>query len=71
MSTVEQIRSGRKLLGWSQEQLAEAAGIAPTIAARAETRGVSEALTAQLLSALVRAGVSFEPDGGVSLAKQR
>ncbi|HLG83179.1 MAG TPA: helix-turn-helix transcriptional regulator [Bradyrhizobium sp.] len=79
MISVEQIRAARGLLGWSQTQLAEAAGRSlPTIKRleRDDKRGpnVSDEVKLAVQNALERAGVEFIPENGggvgVRLAKR-
>jgi transcriptional regulator with XRE-family HTH domain len=67
MSTIAQIRGARGLLGWSQPQLAEAAGLSePTIKRFETARGarVSEAAVAKMVAALEAAGVEFIAENG-------
>ena len=68
MISVAQIRAARGLLGWSQDQLAQAAGISGPTVRRLETdQGVtvSEASRTAIQSALEKAGVEFiEQNGG-------
>ena len=80
MIFVEQIRAARGLLGWSQTQLAEAAGRSlPTIKRLEREDGegpnVSEEVRLAVQSALEMAGVEFIPENGggagVRLAKRR
>jgi transcriptional regulator with XRE-family HTH domain len=73
----EQLRAARGLLGWSQTQLAEAAGMSLPTVKRYETSGapVSPEAVARLRSALEAAGIGFlEENGGgagVRLNSQR
>jgi transcriptional regulator with XRE-family HTH domain len=78
MSSIAQIRGARGLLGWSQTQLAVAAGLSEPTVKRYETgRGanVSAAALAKMVAALEVAGVIFvEENGegpGVRLKKAR
>ena len=80
MISVEQIRAARGLLGWSQTQLAEAAGRSlPTIKRLEREDGegpnVSDEVRMAVQSALEMAGVEFIPENGggagVRLAKRR
>ena len=80
MISVEQIRAARGLLGWSQTQLAEAAGRSlPTIKRLEREDGegpnVSDEVRLAVQSALEMAGVEFIPENGggagVRLAKRR
>ena len=69
MIFVEQIRAARGLLGWSQTQLAEAAGRSlPTIKRleREDQEGpnVSDEVRLAVQSALEKAGVEFIPENG-------
>jgi transcriptional regulator with XRE-family HTH domain len=59
--TVAQIRGARGLLGWSQQDLADAAGISrPTIADfESGKRAPYERTLEQLQSALEKAGIEF------------
>lgn len=79
MITIEQIRAARGLLGWSQVQLAEAAGLSvPTIKRLERQDGagpaVSDDVRASVMQALEKAGVEFIPENGggagVRLAKR-
>ena len=65
--TVPQIRAGRALLGWSQQDLARVAGVATSTVADFE-RGRRVPVTQNALAmrtALEQAGVSFPPGGAV------
>ena len=69
MISLEQIRAARGLLGWSQTQLAEAAGRSlPTIKRleRGDGEGpsVSEDVRDAVQGALEKAGVEFIPENG-------
>ena len=68
MSEGRQTRAARALLGWSQRDLAEAAGLSVPTVKRAEGDAqlrASAAATAAIRSALERGGVEFiEPNGG-------
>ena len=79
MISVEQIRAARGLLGWSQTQLAEAAGRSlPTIKRLEREDGegpaVSDDVRGAVQKALEKAGVEFIPENGggagVRLAKR-
>jgi transcriptional regulator with XRE-family HTH domain len=79
MISIEQIRAARGLLGWSQTQLAEAAGRSlPTIKRleREDNDGptVSDDVRQAVQKALEKAGVEFIPENGggagVRLAKK-
>ena len=74
--TREQIRAARGLLGWSQTQLAERAGMSLPTVKRMETAtgpNVSEEARARILGALERAGVRFiaESDEGPGVRLRR
>jgi transcriptional regulator with XRE-family HTH domain len=80
MISIEQIRAARGLLGWSQTQLAEAAGRSlPTIKRlereHDEGAAVSDDVREAVQAALEKAGVEFIPENGggagVRLAKRR
>lgn len=69
MISIEQIRAARGLLGWSQSQLAEAAGKSlPTIKRLEREDGegpaVSEDVRDAVRVALEKAGVEFIPENG-------
>jgi transcriptional regulator with XRE-family HTH domain len=69
MISVEQIRAARGLLGWSQTQLAEAAGRSlPTIKRlereNEEGPNVSDDVKLAVKNALEKAGVEFIPENG-------
>jgi len=79
MISIEQIRGARGLLGWTQSQLAEAAGRSlPTIKRLEREDGdgpvVSEDVRSAVQNALEKAGVQFIPENGggagVRLAKR-
>ena len=61
MSSIAQIRAARGLLGWSQIELARAAGLSEPTVKRFETgqTNVSEAAVTKMVSALEAAGVEF------------
>jgi transcriptional regulator with XRE-family HTH domain len=61
MSSIAQIRGARGLLGWSQLELAKAAGLSEPTVKRFETAqtNVSEAAVAKMVFALEAAGVEF------------
>ena len=67
MITAEQIRAGRALVNWSQDELAKAAGVSRPTIKRMETKGpgVSSAGNVDaVMKALEGAGVSFvDPNG--------
>ena len=74
--TIEQIRAGRALLGWSQTQLAEQAGLSlPTVKRVEAGTGphVSNEARMKLQHALEAGGVEFLPEngGGVGCALGR
>lgn len=67
--SVEQLRAARGLLGWSQTQLAEHAGLSlPTVKRmeRTDDSGpvVSDAAREAATKALEKAGVEFIPENG-------
>jgi len=69
MISVEQIRGARGLLGWSQTDLAEAAGRSlPTIKRLenedAKATRVSDEVRIAVQAALEKAGVEFIPENG-------
>jgi DNA-binding XRE family transcriptional regulator len=68
--TVRQLRAARVLLGWSQEQAAQASGISINSFNSIE-RGVTDPRTStwhKIIQAFVDNGVEFIADGGSSLA---
>ncbi len=79
MIKIEQIRAARGLIGWSQTELAAAAGLSlPTIKRmeRDDAAGpaVSDDARSKVQAALEKAGVEFIPENGggagVRLAKR-
>jgi transcriptional regulator with XRE-family HTH domain len=79
MISIEQIRAARGLLGWSQSDLGEAAGLSlPTIKRLEREDGEGPAVSAvarkAVAQALEKAGVEFIPENGggagVRLAKR-
>ncbi len=73
--SIRQVKAARALLGWSQEQLASAAGVSvPTVkrleAADGEVGGRPET-SQKLLAALENAGIAFLQDGGGAGVKLR
>lgn len=63
----KQIQAARVLLGWSQLELAEAAGVSVPTVKRAEGAGQTQASASALealRSALEGAGVQFIPENG-------
>lgn len=67
MIEASQIRAGRALLGWSQRQLAEAAGVGEATVKRLEANGTGGAIgstVAAIEAALESAGVRFLPANG-------
>lgn len=65
--TGNQLRAGRALIGWSQAQVAEAAGLSIPTIKRAEGQAAlsasAEAIAA-IRAALEQAGVVFLPENG-------
>ena len=64
---VEQLRAARGLLGWSQSELAERAGLSLPTVKRVEGEfgpGVSDEARAKLKKALEAAGIKFLDDNG-------
>ena len=61
MSSIAQIRGARGLLGWSQAQLAKAAGLSEPTIKRFEPSqtNVSDAAVGKMVAALHDAGVEF------------
>jgi transcriptional regulator with XRE-family HTH domain len=74
-ATISQIRAARGLVGWSQADLAAAAGLSRATINRAETIAASAETIAAIQDALEKAGVIFvEANGdgaGVRLKKRR
>ena len=74
MSSIAQIRGARGLLGWSQAELAKAAGLSEPTIKRFETSqtNVSEIAVAKMVAALETAGVEFTngDQPGVRLKKR-
>lgn len=66
LKTVEQLRSARALLGWTQKQVAEAAGVSTPTIKRLEGGTGTLAIRLETLSLLERA---FEAEGVTFLAK--
>jgi transcriptional regulator with XRE-family HTH domain len=68
MISIEQIRAARGLLGWSQTDLAEAAGLSLPTVKRMERESdgpvVSDDARAAVQDALQKAGVEFIPENG-------
>lgn len=69
MISIEQIRAARGLLGWSQTDLAEAAGRSLPTIKRLERESddgsaVSEDVRDSVRAALEKAGVEFIPENG-------
>lgn len=67
MTTPEQLRAARALLGMSQPQIAEAAGVSSMTVKRAEGSGkpaASADAVAAIRAALEAAGVVFLPENG-------
>ena len=72
MATIEQIRAARALLGWSQGELAERAGLSQTGIARIEggTSQPNTATVVKIVNSFTGAGLEFI-DGGVRMVKDR
>jgi transcriptional regulator with XRE-family HTH domain len=69
MISIEQIRAARGLLGWSQTDLADAAGRSLPTIKRLEREGdegpsVSNDVREAVRSAIEKAGVEFIPENG-------
>lgn len=67
MTSIEQLRAARALLGLSQKQLAEIVGVSTMTIKRAEGTGKPEATTEvmeRIRAALENAGVEFIPENG-------
>jgi transcriptional regulator with XRE-family HTH domain len=67
MSKINQMRAARGLIGWSQTQLAQAAGLSLPTVKRFETDNgvkVSEDAISRMVEALGAAGVEFIPENG-------
>jgi len=67
MAKINQVRAARGLIGWSQTQLAEAAGLSLPTVKRFETDNgvkVSDDAIARMVAALEDAGVQFIPENG-------
>ena len=63
--TSAQIRAARALLGWSQTELAKAAGLSrPTIDRAERTGAVSDDALATMRKAMEKAGVIFQDENG-------
>jgi transcriptional regulator with XRE-family HTH domain len=78
MISSDQVRAARALLGWSQPEVAEAAGVSAMTVKRAEGSGQPPASTdamAKVQAALEKAGVLFLDENGegpgVRLKKRR
>jgi transcriptional regulator with XRE-family HTH domain len=67
MSKINQVRAARGLIGWSQTELAEAAGLSLPTVKRFETDNgvkVSDDAISKMVAALESAGVEFIPENG-------
>jgi transcriptional regulator with XRE-family HTH domain len=67
MIEAAQVRAARALIGWSQRELADAAGLPLSTVDRFETRApdsVSAEAVAKMSAALESAGVAFIPRNG-------
>ena len=77
MFTRSQIRAARALLGWSQTEVATAAGLSIPTVKRAESDGgiqVSDEAMVKIANALKKGGVEFISENGgagVRLAKRQ
>lgn len=70
--TPDQVREARRLLGWRQVDLALKAGIAAATLNRLETGSSVRVLTkSKIAAALVIAGATLDPEGGVALLRKR
>ena len=58
------MRAARGLIGWSQAELADAAGLSRPTIERAETKGVSAQTVEAIQRALESAGILFVPENG-------
>lgn len=64
MTDKAQIRAARALLGWSQDDLADAAGLSRPTIDRAERTKTSDATIEAIRLALEKAGVEFIAENG-------
>jgi transcriptional regulator with XRE-family HTH domain len=67
MTEAAQIRAARALIGWSQADLAEAAGLSVSLVDRFETGqldSIAAETVARMRAALESAGVAFIPKNG-------
>jgi transcriptional regulator with XRE-family HTH domain len=67
MTEAAQIRAARALIGWSQADLAEAAGVSVSLVDRFETGqpdSIAAETVARMRAALESAGVAFIPKNG-------
>jgi transcriptional regulator with XRE-family HTH domain len=67
MTKINQVRAARGLIGWSQTQLAKAAGLSLPTVKRFETDNgvpVSNEAIGRMMAALEAAGVEFIPENG-------
>lgn len=68
--TIEQIRGGRGMLGWSVDRLATEAGVSAATVKRAETldrhTGIGDAYIERLRSAMEKAGLEFQFTSGAA-----
>ena len=73
MPTPSQIKAARALLGWSQRQLAEAAGLSDPSIKRMELENltVSQETVDKAMAALEAAGIKFLGATGVDLKTKR
>ncbi|MEY8838318.1 helix-turn-helix domain-containing protein [Cribrihabitans sp. XS_ASV171] len=67
MTTANQLRAARSLIGWSQQQVAAATGLSIPTVKRAEGGGAisaSSSAISAIRAALEAAGVEFIPENG-------
>ena len=64
MISSSQMRAARGLIGWSQSELAAAAGLSRPTVERAETKTASDETFAAIQRALEKAGVIFQDENG-------
>jgi len=75
--SIRQIKAARELLGWTQDELAEASGVSLPTIARLEAEdgqlGGRDGTQKKIVSALEKAGIEFTngDSAGVRLKKKR